>query len=125
MDVPVYAMVGWRLRARRYVRADDDDIKEAIATIRWAKKYDLPVILTQWPPQMLMRAAQITNTTLTWAAYDPGEDVRLQRLEAREYKNPLRVNELMDLATLCYDTLPEDAPVLTSAAEVIHWTGLA
>jgi len=125
MDVPVYAMVGWRLRARRYVRADDDDIKEAIATIRWAKKYDLPVILTQWPPPMLMRAAQITNTTLTWAAYDPGEDVRLQRLEAREYKDPLRVNELMDLATLCYDTLPEDAPVLTNAAEVIHWTGLA
>jgi len=124
MDIPVYAKVGWHTRTKRYQKADDSDIKEAIVTIDWAIKYDLHTILTQWPPEHLNRAAQIRGVELQWMGYDPGADIRRERLEARQYKDPSRVEELLDLADTLYATLPADTPIYNHYQQIIHDIGI-
>lgn len=124
MDVPVYAKVGWQLRAQRYVKSDRSDIVEALVTLDWAKKYDNEVIVTQWPPEYLIDAAELRGYTLDWLGYDPGEDIRRERLEAREYADPTRVQELMDLADTLYSTLPKDAPIYSNYVQVLTHVGI-
>jgi len=122
MDVPVYAEIGWRTRAKRYTRADERDTDEPRVTIRWAQRHQLKVIVTQWPVDLMNRAAELLDVKLQWMVLDPGRDTREKRLLERGYDSDL-VFELVNYADEQISHIP-DAPVYAEAGALAMACGI-
>jgi len=83
MDVSVYRHVGWKVRERRYDNGVRHYYPEAQAAVYDVVKYGKRAVMTQWPLDLLIRAAKDYQLEFNIGIYEPGEDVRAARMRDR------------------------------------------
>uniref|UniRef100_A0AAU6NDN4 RNA-directed RNA polymerase n=1 Tax=Rhizoctonia solani toti-like virus 1 TaxID=3095224 RepID=A0AAU6NDN4_9VIRU len=83
MDVAAYRYVGWQKRQRRYDDGSTHYTREADAAVYTALAQDYNAIMTQWPLELMVRAAKTRGIRYTLAQWDVPEDVRRKRMAER------------------------------------------
>lgn len=95
MDVSAYKHVGWLPRRERIEDGTHAHFREAQAAIHDALEYGKRIIVTQWPLRLFHEAAAYYECELSYAEFEPGVELRAQRLAARGWE-PARVNKYIE-----------------------------
>nr|WPH57541.1 RNA-dependent RNA polymerase [Rhizoctonia solani toti-like virus 1] len=83
MDVAAYRYVGWQKRQRRYDDGSTHYTREADAAVYTALSQDYNAIVTQWPLDLMVRAAKTRGIRYTLAEWDVPEEIRITRMRER------------------------------------------
>lgn len=83
MDVSTYKYVGWQKRMRRYDDGSTHYTREADAAIYTCLEQNYNAVLTQWPLDLMVRAAEQRGIRFTCAEWVVPEEVRRKRMVER------------------------------------------